>query len=311
MSGLVALLRRAGVLAGIAGRWRSAGTEMLDDLAALHRLAEASEEVRTALERGELPDDPAFRRGFAAWLGKHGHRGAYESDIARPRYREQPALVLRSLATVTPPTSRPRRPLRALLLAPVGWLAARALRARESLRSSAMVGFERLRSAMLKRAHALALAGALPSADALWSLELDEVRRLDEGFRPDATSWRLRAAEEVSLRGYDFPDLVHRFDDLEAYRRRPEGGPAPIRLRGIPLTAGVVRGRAWVLAEPSVEPPGGFRAEDTILVARAADAGWIPTFGLVAAVVIEIGGDLSHGSIVLREIDGLSAYNPL
>ena len=36
------------------------------------------------------------------------------------------------------------------------------------------------------------------------------------------------------------------------------------------------------------------------------DAGWIPTFGLVAGVVVETGGDLSHGSIILREI-GLPA----
>jgi pyruvate,water dikinase len=169
-----------------------------------------------------------------------------------------------------------------------------------------MGGFERLRSVMLERARTLAAAGVLPSADALWSLEIDEVRRLDEGFRPDATSWRLREAEETSLRGYDFPDVVHRFDDLEAFRRRPRGSPAPIRLHGIPLTAGVVGGRAWVLADPSVEPPHGFRPEDTILVARAADAGWIPTFALVAAVVVETGGDLSHGSIVLREL-GLPA----
>jgi rifampicin phosphotransferase len=41
-------------------------------------------------------------------------------------------------------------------------------------------------------------------------------------------------------------------------------------------------------------------------VARSVDAGWIPTFALVAGVVVETGGDLSHGSIILREI-GLPA----
>jgi pyruvate,water dikinase len=38
-----------------------------------------------------------------------------------------------------------------------------------------------------------------------------------------------------------------------------------------------------------------------VLVARSIDAGWIPTFALVAAVAVETGGDLSHGSILLRE----------
>ncbi|QUV80466.1 hypothetical protein J8C08_12750 [Chloracidobacterium thermophilum] len=36
------------------------------------------------------------------------------------------------------------------------------------------------------------------------------------------------------------------------------------------------------------------------------DAGWVPVFAGVAGVVVEIGGDLSHGSIVLREL-GLPA----
>lgn len=36
------------------------------------------------------------------------------------------------------------------------------------------------------------------------------------------------------------------------------------------------------------------------------DAGWIPTFARVAGVVVETGDDLSHGSIILREI-GLPA----
>jgi phosphohistidine swiveling domain-containing protein len=52
--------------------------------------------------------------------------------------------------------------------------------------------------------------------------------------------------------------------------------------------------------------PLGFEKNTTILVARSVDAGWIPTFALVAGVVVETGGDLSHGSIILREI-GLPA----
>jgi phosphoenolpyruvate-protein kinase (PTS system EI component) len=42
------------------------------------------------------------------------------------------------------------------------------------------------------------------------------------------------------------------------------------------------------------------------LVTRLVDADWIPTFACVAGVIIEMGGDLSHGSIMLRQI-GLPA----
>ena len=75
------------------------------------------------------------------------------------------------------------------------------------------------------------------------------------------------------------------------------------------MTDGVVSGRAWVLREPSVKLPEGFEPATTVLVARSIDAGWIPTVAMAAAVVVEIGGDLSHGSILLREIGLPAATN--
>ena len=38
-----------------------------------------------------------------------------------------------------------------------------------------------------------------------------------------------------------------------------------------------------------------------ILVTRATDPGWTPVFALISGVVLEIGGQLSHGAIVARE----------
>ena len=72
------------------------------------------------------------------------------------------------------------------------------------------------------------------------------------------------------------------------------------------LVAATAEGRAWVLNEPAHELPEGFDPATTILVAPSVDPGWMSTFGLVNGVAIELGGDLSHGSIVLREL-GLAA----
>ena len=49
-----------------------------------------------------------------------------------------------------------------------------------------------------------------------------------------------------------------------------------------------------------------YRQQFGYILFLSMDAGWIPTFARVAGVVVEIGGDLSHGSIILREI-GLPA----
>ena len=96
------------------------------------------------------------------------------------------------------------------------------------------------------------------------------------------------------------PDTLNRFDDLDEYSA--DFDPNTPRVSGMSLVSGDVEGKAWVLSEPSVDLPEGYDAATTILVARAVDAGWIPTFSRVAGIVVETGGDLSHGSIILREL---------
>jgi len=307
MSGPVALLRRTGALVDVAGGWRTTGTEMLEELVALRARVADRPELFAELESGLLPEDPGLRQAIESWLERFGHRGVYESDISRPRYREAPELLLRSLdaAPPGPPTPR-RRSLRAALLRPVAWQAERTLRARESLRSAAMIGFERLRCVLLRRARLLVEDGVLPSVHSLFDLDVDEARRLEEGFRPDGAFWSARNAEIEAVGALDVPDVFHRLDDIDSPPSPESAEDLPRRLEGIGLTRGEVEGRAWVLGEPAARLPEGLISSETILVARAVDLGWLPVFARVAGVAVEVGGDLSYGSIVLREM-GLPA----
>jgi pyruvate,water dikinase len=307
MSGPLLLLRQAGVLAEHNARQRTISSEMFIDLEPLRAMAAQKEAIRAALKQGTVPDEPEFRRAWQAYLKKHGHRGVYESDIARPRLHEAPEAILTSLAH--PSGSRqppPQRTLLGWLTWPFWWQASRAMRAREQLRYTMMIGFDRIRQAVLKLAQEQVAGGHLPEVEALWLLSIDEARRLDQGWMPEAGFFASRQREIEHLERYRLPDLIHRFDDLENYRVGAEVLSQEVRLQGVSLTSGEVRGRAWVLAEPETALPPDFTTEQTILVARSVDAGWIPTFARVAGVVVEIGGDLSHGSIILREI-GLPA----
>jgi pyruvate,water dikinase len=148
--------------------------------------------------------------------------------------------------------------------------------------------------------------GQLPDVESLWMLRIDEARWLDSGWVADEENMARRKREIEWLRGCHLPELIHRFDDLEVFHTKASAESSARRLSGTSLTTGDVQGRAWVLDEPSVDLPDGFKLGDTILVARSVDSGWIPTFSMVAGVVVETGGDLSHGSIILREI-GLPA----
>ncbi|MEM7344300.1 MAG: DUF3995 domain-containing protein [Chloroflexota bacterium] len=307
MSGPLLILRQAGVLAEHNARQRTISTEMFTDLEPLRTLALADPAIQSALEQGQVPADAQFQTMWHAYINKHGHRGVYESDIARPRLHEVPEPLLMSLAQPTG-QRQPPPPHTSLgrLTQPVWWQASRTMQARESFRYHVIIGFDRLRQAFLALADPLVAEGVLPNREAIWDLDLDELSRLDTGWQPDSAFFEARQREIEQLQSYDLPDLFHRFDDLEQYRLGATDFSAEQRLKGISLTGGQVEGHAWVLTEPSTALPPDFTAETTILIARSVDAGWIPTFGRVAGVVAEIGGDLSHGSIILREI-GLPA----
>lgn len=272
----LSILRRAGTLVEHASRHRTITTEM----------AESFDDVAV--------DRPGARQRF---LERFGHRGVYESDIAWPRYADDPTL----LDTAGVPSAwkaPPRRTLRGVLTLPVWLLARPPLAARERFRHAAMAGFASVRGNLVRLANDAVAAGRLPSVEHMWLLQADELRRLDEGWQPDTAFWEQRRSERERLGELDPPPVVHRFDDPASWSSDPVEGDV---LQGLSLTEGTVAGTAWVLDEPSTALPTDLDPADTVLVARSIDAGWIPTLSLVAAAVVDVGGDLSHGSILLRE----------
>jgi phosphoenolpyruvate synthase/pyruvate phosphate dikinase len=71
---------------------------------------------------------------------------------------------------------------------------------------------------------------------------------------------------------------------------------------GLGVSRGVVTGPVRILRalDPEALRPG------EILVARATDPGWTPLFHRAGGLVTELGGMLSHGAVVAREL-GLPA----
>jgi len=284
----LAVLRRLGTLQAHAARHRTVTTELADGVAAVQ----------------------AGARSVEDFLAAFGHRGVYESDIARPRYFDDPT-VLRGGAPPAPAPLRAASPpkaarsLRVLLTVPVWWSARAPLDAREQLRHEAMRSFAAVRRALVTLATTAVDDGRLPAVGALWGLTVAEARALDVGTVVTAADAAARAQERAGLAALEPPPVVRRSDDPADWVTdgAAAGGST---WRGLSLTDGTVRGRAWVLDEPAHDLPDGFDAASTILVARSIDAGWVTTLSRVGAAVVETGGDLSHGSILVREL-GLPA----
>lgn len=288
-------LRAVGTLEAHGARQQTAATEMFRELDSLRELLTAEE--RSALQGGNLPQSASFRRTWSLWLNEHGHRGPYESDLSRPRYVDDPSPVLDVLAIGHPFDRHPPRwTWRQILTLPVWWLARRPMAQREQFRSQAMRTFFRLRNDLIR----LGASRGLAEQD-LWLLTAGELRRVDDGWSPSPDLLEERQSSLAEAKSRQMPDLISRFGSQAA----DAGGR-----NGVGLVAGLVEGVAWVLDEPSTRPPAELAGNRLVLVAPSVDAGWLPTFSLVDAVVVEMGGDLSHGSIILREV-GLPAVTNL
>ncbi len=291
-----AILKSLGALDTHLLRHRTAATMMLERL----------EPVRAALSEGAGEGDRGFDQAWSAWLEHHGHRGVFESDIARPRFRDDPTPIFAAArATGRPSSEIAGGDLRRLLTSPVWFAVKRAMTAREDLRDRSMRGFAASRDRLVALAQQAVADGKLPEVEAVWELTRDELRTIDDGASFEQAEIDRRRSVRAQLLKRRLPDTVRRFDDLDA----PASASTATSFTGLSLTRGTVRGRALRASEPPTELPPGFDPASTILVARSVDAGWVPIFGQVAGVAVEIGGDLSHGSIVLRELGIPAATN--
>jgi phosphohistidine swiveling domain-containing protein len=304
MSGSLAALRRAGTLEVHAARHRTVTTRMWEELDAVR--AELDADDRRLCAARTTPASARGATSYRAWMQRWGHRGTFESDVARPRFAEDASPVLRALASPAGARrGRVARSLRSVVTLPIWWAARRPLSAREELRDRAMQAFGRLRVHALARAARLVTDGRLPDAESIWQLGLGEWRELEQGGICDAARLGARQRQRAGEARLRLRDVFRRRNPFVTDDEAAGSGGAR-QLRGLGLTRGVFEGLVVVLDEPTACIPDGVEAGGIVLVVPAIDAGWVPLLTTVGGVIVEIGGELSHGSILVREV-GLPA----
>ncbi|MEM6672924.1 MAG: PEP-utilizing enzyme [Planctomycetota bacterium] len=267
---------------GVRGRARVVTEEMMDAYADLRALPRAERE-------GALD----------AWLERFGHRGPLESDVMQPRFSELRDVLLADVLRESGETPRERRPEGG------GRGALYALdRVRESFRDELMKRWRVLRAGILDVARAAVAEGALDKADDAFLLDGASVGDRD-AWRDAVATARERRKNEILI---DLPTTARREEILSTAKAGSEAvdGDAG-QLTGIGLGDRVVTGvarRADDLtdllrseADGSAEPLG----PHTVLIVPALEPAWGVVFSRVGGVVTEIGGELSHASILLRE----------
>ncbi|WP_437997708.1 PEP/pyruvate-binding domain-containing protein [Sorangium sp. So ce185] len=311
----------AQVLAGGVRELDSAGPGIeLARVAELVMLDRASRERLLAGEvRGprDLPEGPA-RDALARFLDAYGDRAVREAELATPRWREDPAPVIAMLtASLRGAPGDPERALaraRALADREMAMLETRVSRVELALLRT-LVGraqrYVRLRERM--RTWVTRVLGMLRKV----ALDIDRrLLRIEPSLLPGSvffctyeelvtalSSGRADVGHVVRLRRAEHLRDAARPDPPATFIGRPPPVVLPpasgVRLLGLPASPGVVEGRARVL-EPGA-PSLDAVAPGEVLVARTTDIGLSPLFLVAAAVVTELGGPMSHASIVARE----------
>lgn len=231
------------------------------------------------------------------WLARHGHRGPLESDPIHPRFAELRDVLLRDLANTDPNVGAGLVPAREDA-SPRLWF--RIDEIRERFRDDLMRRWQRLRAALLEEGRRLVATGELDSAEDVFWLRGDGLH--GGSLRESAAAGRERVAHATSL---NLPLTASR-EEIErviAQSERTEAEASGRRVfPGIALGPAVIEGRA-VKADNLVSLLGrpSDLGTDAILVVPALEPSWAVVFPRVGGVVAEIGGELSHASILLRE----------
>jgi phosphohistidine swiveling domain-containing protein len=314
------------LLGRLVGCWVSKERQAELSARLLAGLPNKSVELDQALRRLAASADPEGE-DLAGFLATYGHR-SFSLDIYCPTFADEPEQVLRLLEVAgqgPDPVARVAEreaaedAVRAAIVAqPVGWLkwltfdqvlglARRYVRLREDQRFAWQRILALIRRAFVRMGEEWVADGVLVEGSDVFFATLEEIGELVQPaeHRPDA---REELRQTVTARRVTFERLQREFElaphlTYPAFLRgnRPlEIGAEPKagRWHGIPVSPGLVRGAVRV-----VLTPGQFErvAPGDILVTRSTDPGWTPIFGQLGGLIMEQGGQLSHGSVVARE----------
>lgn len=140
--------------------------------------------------------------------------------------------------------------------------------------------------------------GHLAGPEDVFHLTVDELAA--PALPPDAADLVAeRRALHERYRALELPEFWEGAPEPVALTAPARTGDEPVVVTGIPVTPGVVTGVARVVRDPETDDGP---APGEILVCRTTDPSWAAVLIVSAALVIDIGGPISHGAIVAREL---------
>jgi phosphohistidine swiveling domain-containing protein len=278
-------------------------------------------ELAARYAAGTLP--AVAQAGLAGFLARYGHRAVAEIDLGMPRWSEQPDHLLGMVSNylrVEDPEQAPDRQfaraadqaearirdlvertrarsrLRARLVALCLRRARQLSGLRELPKFYIVLALAAMHRQLLLIGTELANTGTIAAADDVFFLDSDELRVGLRGAELKGIVRDRRRLYDNELRRRRIPRLLLS-DGTDVEAAMMAKSPASGALAGTPASAGTATGKVRVI----MNPVGAHLEPGEILVAPSTDPGWTPLFMTAGALVMEMGGVISHGAVVARE----------
>ena len=276
------------------------------------------------LDGGELVCD-----SIKGYLTKYGMRCSGDIDITVPRWSEKPMelipLILNNIKNFESGAAKlkyeqgkvqsekriqeliskveklPRGKKKAKKIRRMASLIRNYIGYREYPKFSYMKRYLIYKEAMLKEAKSLLQSGVINELEDIYYLHFDELEAVINGKKLDYNIISKRKKDYEYFEKLTPPRVMT--SDGEIITGEYETGNLPENaLPGLPVSAGVVEGRARIvksLKDASL-------SEGDILVTEFTDPSWTPAFVSIKGLITEVGGLATHGAIIAREF-GLPA----
>jgi phosphohistidine swiveling domain-containing protein len=269
--------------------------------------------------RDEIPEDSRFRKEFEEFLKEFGHRGVYESEMLNPRWSENPTYLLENIRTQVLSPGNPdqreicaakRKAVEEEISSKFKWnfkqvkldmwkgQAIKGAQMREMARSVLVKPYESSRLLFQEIGRRLVERRILEQQTDVYHCSLPEIIAILAGYW-DGTGLKFLVADRKDLREeysqLEPPDVI--IDEVPQPLLRSLETHGQV-LKGLGVATGKASGLARIVNHPQENTK--LKTGD-VLVAPSTDPGWTPLFLRAKALVMEVGGYLSHGAIVARE----------
>jgi len=258
------------------------------------------------------------------YLSKYGMRCSGDIDITVPRWIENPIelvpSILSNIKNFEPGASKlkyeqgkiqsekiideliskaeklPRGKKKAKKIRRMSSLIRNYIGYREYPKYSYMKRYYIYKEAMLKEAEKLIQKDYINELEDIYYLYFDELRAIVNGQKFDYSIISKRKKDYKNFEKLTPPRVMT--SDGEIITGEYETSNLPENaLPGLPVSAGVVEGRARIVKNLK----DSFLSEGDILVTEFTDPSWTPTFVSVKGLITEVGGTSTHGAIIARE----------